>query len=139
MGRALVILMLYEMVKKHEIDLSHKLSLADGPKAYDIFDKKEDGNIKVILKTYGESNEYLQTSWILDQIRSFIAGLHYCFGASFADLLADYRKRPERQHVHQSDCSAVLYFVAGVLERLPYRKKNLRDQNRKKTDHRSAC
>lgn len=62
----------------------------------------------------GESNEYLQTSWILDQIRSFIAGLHYCFGASFADLLADYRKRPERQHVHQSDCSAVLYFVAGV-------------------------
>jgi hypothetical protein len=56
MGRALVIhlmLMLYEMVKKHEIDLLHKLSLADGPKAYDIFDKKEDGNIKVILKTYG--------------------------------------------------------------------------------------
>lgn len=45
--------MLYEMVKKHEIDLLHKLSLADGPKAYDIFDKKEDGNIKVILKTYG--------------------------------------------------------------------------------------
>jgi|GEM_PF-6051613 len=45
--------------KKHEIDLSHKLSLADGPKAYDIFVKKEDGNIKVILKKYGESNEYL--------------------------------------------------------------------------------
>lgn len=32
----------------------------------------------------GESNEYLQTSWILDQIRSFIAGLHDCLGASFA-------------------------------------------------------
>ncbi|CAN2254236.1 hypothetical protein STZ1_40184 [Bacillus subtilis] len=43
--------MLYEMVKKHVVDLLHNLSLADVPKAYDIFNKKEDGNIKAILKT----------------------------------------------------------------------------------------
>ncbi|MGF7535948.1 zinc-dependent alcohol dehydrogenase [Bacillus mexicanus] len=57
MGQAPVIHlmpMLYEMVKKQEIDptdiITHKLSLADAPKAYDIFDKKKDGNIKAILK-----------------------------------------------------------------------------------------
>ncbi len=63
----------------------------------------------------GESNEYLQTSRILDQIGSFVVRLHYNLGASFADLLADYRKRPKRQHVYQFDCAAVLYFAAGVL------------------------
>ncbi|CAN2253765.1 zinc-dependent alcohol dehydrogenase [Bacillus vallismortis] len=57
MGQAPVIHlmpMLYEMVKQKEIDptdiITHKLSLDDAPKAYDIFDKKEDGNIKAILK-----------------------------------------------------------------------------------------
>lgn len=30
--------------------ITHKLSLADAPRAYDIFDKKEDSNIKVKLK-----------------------------------------------------------------------------------------
>ncbi|NTU27532.1 glutathione-dependent formaldehyde dehydrogenase [Bacillus tequilensis] len=57
MGQAPVIHlmpMLYDMVKQKEIDptdiITHKLSLADAPKAYDIFDKKEDGNIKAILK-----------------------------------------------------------------------------------------
>ncbi|MCY7920073.1 glutathione-dependent formaldehyde dehydrogenase, partial [Bacillus vallismortis] len=50
MGQAPVIHlmpMLYEMVKQKEINptdiITHKLSLADAPKAYDIFDKKEDG------------------------------------------------------------------------------------------------
>lgn len=57
MGQAPVIHlmpMLYDMVKQKEIDptdiITHKLSLTDAPKAYDIFDKKEDGNIKAILK-----------------------------------------------------------------------------------------
>ncbi|AZV49029.1 zinc-dependent alcohol dehydrogenase [Bacillus halotolerans] len=57
MGQAPVIHlmpMLYQMVDQQEIDptdiITHKLSLADAPRAYDIFDKKEDGNIKVILK-----------------------------------------------------------------------------------------
>ncbi|CAM2140111.1 zinc-dependent alcohol dehydrogenase [Bacillus halotolerans] len=57
MGQAPVIHlmpMLYQMVEQQEIDptdiITHKLSLADAPRAYDIFDKKEDGNIKVILK-----------------------------------------------------------------------------------------
>ncbi|KIN50983.1 hypothetical protein B4146_0438 [Bacillus subtilis] len=34
-----------EMVKRHETDLQNNLSLADAPKAYDIFDEKENGNI----------------------------------------------------------------------------------------------
>ncbi|MGQ5111479.1 zinc-dependent alcohol dehydrogenase [Bacillus halotolerans] len=57
MGQAPVIHlmpMLYQLVDQQEIDptdiITHKLSLADAPRAYDIFDKKEDGNIKVILK-----------------------------------------------------------------------------------------
>ncbi|PON00152.1 glutathione-dependent formaldehyde dehydrogenase [Bacillus halotolerans] len=57
MGQAPVIHlmpMLYQMVEQQEIDptdiITHKLSLADAPRAYDIFDKKEDGNVKVILK-----------------------------------------------------------------------------------------
>ncbi|MGV6972957.1 zinc-dependent alcohol dehydrogenase [Bacillus halotolerans] len=57
MGQAPVIHlmpMLYQMVEQQEIDptdiITHKLSLADAPRAYEIFDKKEDGNIKVILK-----------------------------------------------------------------------------------------
>ncbi|MGZ9793467.1 zinc-dependent alcohol dehydrogenase [Bacillus atrophaeus] len=57
MGQAPVIHlmpMLYQMVEKKEIDptdiITHKMSLAEAPLAYDIFDKKEDGNIKVILK-----------------------------------------------------------------------------------------
>lgn len=57
MGQAPVIHlmpMLYQIVDQQEIDptdiITHKLSLADAPRAYDIFDKKEDGNIKVILK-----------------------------------------------------------------------------------------
>ncbi|PRP54409.1 zinc-dependent alcohol dehydrogenase [Bacillus halotolerans] len=57
MGQAPVIHlmpMLYQLVEQQEIDptdiITHKLSLADAPRAYDIFDKKEDGNIKVILK-----------------------------------------------------------------------------------------
>lgn len=53
MGWVFVIFMLYEMVKKYEIDFLYKLSFVDGFKVYDIFDKKEDGNIKVILKIYG--------------------------------------------------------------------------------------
>jgi S-(hydroxymethyl)glutathione dehydrogenase/alcohol dehydrogenase len=57
MGQAPVIHlmpMLYQMVEKKEIDptdiITHKMSLAEASLAYDIFDKKEDGNIKVILK-----------------------------------------------------------------------------------------
>lgn len=72
------------------------------------------------------------TSRILDQTRSFITGLHYCLGAPFVDLLADHRKRPERQHDHQPGRFAVLYFAAGILARLSHRKKDLRNQNRKK-------
>jgi S-(hydroxymethyl)glutathione dehydrogenase / alcohol dehydrogenase len=57
MGQAPVIHMmpkLYEMVKNKEFDptdiITHRMSLSEAPKAYDIFDKKEDGNIKVVLK-----------------------------------------------------------------------------------------
>ncbi|MED1600231.1 alcohol dehydrogenase catalytic domain-containing protein [Alkalihalophilus marmarensis] len=45
---------LYEMVKQKKFDptdiITHRMSLQEAPKAYDIFDKKEDGNIKVVLK-----------------------------------------------------------------------------------------
>lgn len=68
----------------------------------------------------------------MDQTWSCIVRLHYSLRAAFADLLADYRKRPKRQHVHQFGCSAVFYFAADVLARLSYRKKDLRNQNRKK-------
>lgn len=57
MGQAPVIHlmpMLYDMIEKGEFDptdiITHKMSLEDAPKAYDIFDKKSDGNIKVVLK-----------------------------------------------------------------------------------------
>ncbi|OLS39795.1 glutathione-dependent formaldehyde dehydrogenase [Alkalihalophilus pseudofirmus] len=57
MGQAPVIHMmpkLYEMVKQKKFDptdiITHRMSLQEAPKAYDIFDKKEDGNIKVVLK-----------------------------------------------------------------------------------------
>ncbi|KXZ23347.1 glutathione-dependent formaldehyde dehydrogenase [Bacillus nakamurai] len=57
MGQAPVIHlmpMLYQMIEQKEIDptdiITHKMSLAEAPAAYDIFDRKEDGNIKVILK-----------------------------------------------------------------------------------------
>ncbi|MCM3487726.1 alcohol dehydrogenase catalytic domain-containing protein [Alkalihalophilus marmarensis] len=57
MGQAPVIHMmpkLYEMVKQKKFDptdiITHRMSLQDAPKAYDIFDKKADGNIKVVLK-----------------------------------------------------------------------------------------
>ncbi|MEC2071781.1 alcohol dehydrogenase catalytic domain-containing protein [Alkalihalophilus marmarensis] len=57
MGQAPVIHMmpkLYEMVKQKKFDptdiITHRMSLQEAPKAYDIFDKKADGNIKVVLK-----------------------------------------------------------------------------------------
>ncbi|KHE71514.1 dehydrogenase, partial [Halobacillus sp. BBL2006] len=57
MGQAPVIHLmpeLYDMIENKEFDptdiITHSMSLDDASKAYDIFDKKEDGNIKVILK-----------------------------------------------------------------------------------------
>ncbi|WP_101843697.1 alcohol dehydrogenase catalytic domain-containing protein [Halobacillus sp. Marseille-P3879] len=57
MGQAPVIHLmpkLYEMVENKEFDptdiITHSLDLEEAAKGYDIFDKKEDGNIKVILK-----------------------------------------------------------------------------------------
>ncbi|MBB6450891.1 S-(hydroxymethyl)glutathione dehydrogenase/alcohol dehydrogenase [Geomicrobium halophilum] len=45
---------LYEMIENKKFDptdiITHKMNLDDAGKAYDIFDKKEDGNIKAILK-----------------------------------------------------------------------------------------
>ncbi|MBM7553786.1 zinc-dependent alcohol dehydrogenase [Thalassobacillus pellis] len=58
MGQAPVIHLmpkLYDMVENNEFDptdiITHRLPLEEAAKGYDIFDKKEDGNIKVILKT----------------------------------------------------------------------------------------
>ncbi|WP_201713946.1 alcohol dehydrogenase catalytic domain-containing protein [Rossellomorea arthrocnemi] len=57
MGQAPVIHLmpkLYDMIEENEFDptdiITHTLSLEDAAKGYDIFDKKSDGNIKVILK-----------------------------------------------------------------------------------------
>ncbi|MFD2924949.1 zinc-dependent alcohol dehydrogenase [Halobacillus naozhouensis] len=57
MGQAPVIHLmpkLYDMIENNEFDptdiITHRMSLEEAPKGYDIFDKKEDGNIKVILK-----------------------------------------------------------------------------------------
>ncbi|WP_018924843.1 alcohol dehydrogenase catalytic domain-containing protein [Salsuginibacillus kocurii] len=57
MGQAPVVHMmpkLYDMVANNRFDptdiITHSMSLEDAPKAYDIFDKKEEGNIKAILK-----------------------------------------------------------------------------------------
>ncbi|SEA14050.1 S-(hydroxymethyl)glutathione dehydrogenase / alcohol dehydrogenase [Thalassobacillus cyri] len=57
MGQAPVIHLmpkLYDMVENNEFDptdiITHRMSIDDAAKAYDIFDKKEDGNIKVVLK-----------------------------------------------------------------------------------------
>ncbi|GGF12625.1 glutathione-dependent formaldehyde dehydrogenase [Halobacillus andaensis] len=57
MGQAPVIHLmpkLYDMVENNEFDptdiITHSMNIEDAPKGYDIFDKKEDGNIKVILK-----------------------------------------------------------------------------------------
>jgi len=57
MGQAPVIHLmpkLYDMIESGEFDptdiITHRMSLDDAAKAYDIFDKKEDGNIKVVLK-----------------------------------------------------------------------------------------
>jgi S-(hydroxymethyl)glutathione dehydrogenase / alcohol dehydrogenase len=57
MGQAPVIHLmpkLYDMIENQEFDpkdiITHSMSIEDAAKGYDIFDKKEDGNIKVILK-----------------------------------------------------------------------------------------
>ncbi|WP_158737420.1 zinc-dependent alcohol dehydrogenase [Alteribacillus sp. YIM 98480] len=57
MGQAPVIHLmpkLYEMIENKEFDptdiITHKMPLAEADEAYRIFDKKEDGNIKVVLK-----------------------------------------------------------------------------------------
>jgi S-(hydroxymethyl)glutathione dehydrogenase / alcohol dehydrogenase len=57
MGQAPVIHLmpkLYDMIENNEFDptdiITHSMPLEDAAKGYDIFDKKEDGNIKVILK-----------------------------------------------------------------------------------------
>ncbi|WP_027964128.1 zinc-dependent alcohol dehydrogenase [Halalkalibacillus halophilus] len=57
MGQAPVIHLmpkLYEMVENKEFDptdiITHRYSLDDAAEGYEIFDKKEDGNIKVVLK-----------------------------------------------------------------------------------------
>ncbi|GGD01989.1 glutathione-dependent formaldehyde dehydrogenase [Thalassobacillus devorans] len=57
MGQAPVIHLmpkLYDMVENNEFDptdiITHRMPIDEAAKAYDIFDKKEDGNIKVVLK-----------------------------------------------------------------------------------------
>jgi len=57
MGQAPVIHLmpeLYNMIENNEFDptdiITHKMDLKDAPEAYDIFDKKSDNNIKVVLK-----------------------------------------------------------------------------------------
>ncbi|MFD2630531.1 zinc-dependent alcohol dehydrogenase [Oceanobacillus kapialis] len=57
MGQAPVIHMmpkLYDMIEQGKFDptdlITHKMSIDDADKAYDMFDKKEDGSIKVIFK-----------------------------------------------------------------------------------------
>ncbi|MYL64884.1 alcohol dehydrogenase catalytic domain-containing protein [Bacillus hwajinpoensis] len=57
MGQAPVIHLmpkLYNMIENQEFDpkdiITHSMSIEEAAKGYDIFDKKEDGNIKVILK-----------------------------------------------------------------------------------------
>lgn len=57
MGQAPVINImpkLYKMIENNEFDptdiITHRVSLDEAAKAYDIFDKKEDGSIKVIFK-----------------------------------------------------------------------------------------
>lgn len=57
MGQAPVIHLmpkLYDMIENNEFDptdiITHSMPLEEAAKGYDIFDKKEDGNIKVILK-----------------------------------------------------------------------------------------
>ena len=57
MGQAPVIHLmpkLYDMIENQQFDpkdiITHSMSIEDAAKGYDIFDKKEDGNIKVILK-----------------------------------------------------------------------------------------
>ncbi|WP_273854202.1 alcohol dehydrogenase catalytic domain-containing protein [Guptibacillus spartinae] len=57
MGQAPVIHLmqkLYDMIENQEFDpkdiITHSMSIEDAAKGYEIFDKKEDGNIKVILK-----------------------------------------------------------------------------------------
>lgn len=43
-----------DLIKKGQFDatdiITHRLSLRDGPKGYSLFDHKEDGCIKVVLK-----------------------------------------------------------------------------------------
>tara|TARA_E500000331_G_C16708356_1_gene477024 strand:- start:108 stop:536 length:429 start_codon:yes stop_codon:yes gene_type:complete len=45
---------LYEMIRNNEFDpsdiITHTMSLEEAAKGYEIFDKKEDNNIKVVLK-----------------------------------------------------------------------------------------
>ena len=45
---------LFERVEKGEIDpsfvITHRLNIEDAPQAYEIFEKKRDGCIKVVLK-----------------------------------------------------------------------------------------
>ncbi|WP_173916665.1 alcohol dehydrogenase catalytic domain-containing protein [Halobacillus sp. Marseille-Q1614] len=57
MGQAPVIHLmpkLYDMIENQEFDptdiITHSINLEDAARGYDIFDKKEDGNIKVVLK-----------------------------------------------------------------------------------------
>jgi S-(hydroxymethyl)glutathione dehydrogenase / alcohol dehydrogenase len=57
MGQAPIIHMmpkLYDMVEQKKVDptdlITHRMSLDEADKAYDMFDKKEDGSIKVIFK-----------------------------------------------------------------------------------------
>jgi S-(hydroxymethyl)glutathione dehydrogenase / alcohol dehydrogenase len=57
MGQAPVIHLmpkLYDMIENQEFDpkdiITHSMTIEDAAKGYNIFDKKEDGNIKVILK-----------------------------------------------------------------------------------------
>ncbi|MCA0173193.1 alcohol dehydrogenase catalytic domain-containing protein [Bacillus sp. RAR_GA_16] len=57
MGQAPVIHLmpkLYDMIENQEFDpkdiITHSMSIEEAAKGYEIFDKKEDGNIKVILK-----------------------------------------------------------------------------------------
>lgn len=57
MGQAPVIHLmpkLYDMIENQEFDptdiITHRMNIEDAADAYDIFDKKQDGNIKVVLK-----------------------------------------------------------------------------------------
>lgn len=61
---------LYEMIENNAFDptdiITHRVSLDEAAKAYDIFDKKEDGSIKII---FGYSDYSVESSFYYLKIR----------------------------------------------------------------------